>query len=255
MNRGIYPILSGALAQEERIQVFSNNIANVNTTGFKQDEPMFQSILSNRVRAMVPAMPAGFVSMTAGSFQGPSERVYVKQHGLNTTFDAGRLRKTDNPLDLAIQGEGYFEVQAPEGIRYTRNGIFQLDAKRRLVNGEGHPVMGIKGEIKLPPGTISVDGRGAISVNGQPAGTIKVMEFKERGTLRKAQGGLFAGDKGTVMKDPTILGGHIEESNVNPLGEMVKLIQGMRTYESAQKMIQTFDRMMEMAVQDVGRVA
>jgi flagellar basal-body rod protein FlgG len=255
MNRGIYPILSGALAQEQRTQVFAHNIANVNTKGFKQEEPLFQALLPHRGLAGPPDSQIRLVSGMPQPFFGVADRVFVGPHGNHTQFESGRLRTTGNPFDLAIDGPGFFEVRTPDGLRYTRNGVFHLDEKRRLVTQAGLPVMGTNGELKLPPGDAVIDARGAISVSGQPVGTVKIIEFPESRMPRKVAESLFAGEGGRVQKNPTIMSAAVEESNVNPLSEMVKLIQGMRTYESAQKMIQTIDRMAELAVQDVGRVA
>jgi flagellar basal-body rod protein FlgG len=255
MNRAIYPVLSGALAQERSLQVFSNNIANVNTAGFKQDQQGFKAIMSRRIAGPAPVPGVQSIAQQIISAPaGPNERVYAAPHHSRTTFEAGRTRMTGNPLDVAIQGNGFFEVKTPQGVRYTRNGMFSLDNQRRLVTNTGFPVMGPKGEIKVPPGTIQINGTGGIQVDGQAVGAIKVMEFDDKGMPDKAADGLFAGGNGKVMATPMLQPGHIEESNVNSLGEMVKMIQGMRSYESAQKMIQTIDRMSEVAIQDVGRV-
>jgi flagellar basal-body rod protein FlgG len=240
MNRGIYPILSGALAQERQVQVFANNVANVNTAGFKQDEAMFRSLIAHRLGSMMPT--------------GSNERIFVSSQGLKTVFDSGRLRKTGNPLELAIRGAGFFEVKTPQGMRYTRNGIFHLDHQRRLVTEMGYPVMGSRGEIKLERGEVQIGPTGVIQVNGQEAATIRFVDFPESQRPQKAEGGFFAGENPKPAKDAVVESGYIEESNVSALTEMVKLIQGMRMYESAQKLIQTFDRMTEMSVQEVGRV-
>jgi flagellar basal-body rod protein FlgF len=240
MNRGIYPILSGALAQERQMQVFSNNVANVNTAGFKQDESLFRSLVSRSLGGVVPA--------------GSSERIFVSSQGLKTVLESGRLRKTGNPYDMAIRGPGFFEVKTAQGIRYTRNGVFHLDGHRRLVTEGGDPVMGQRGEIKLQPGDVVISPGGAIHVNGQESATIKVVEFPDDKPPHKSDNGLFSGDSPKTSKEAVIESGYVEESNVNALTEMVKLIQGMRMYESAQKLIQTFDRMTEMAVQGVGKL-
>ena len=185
---------------------------------------------------------------------GPTERVSAEANK-RTAFEPGPIRITGNPLDVAIQNNGFFEVKTPNGVRYTSNGIFSLDNKRRLVSSLGHPVMGTKGEIKVPPGNIQINGEGAIQVDGKKMGTIKVVEFPENQMPQKHAEGLFiGGNPKTVSTKPQVQSGHIEESNVNSLGEMVKMIQGMRTYESAQKLIQTLDRMTETAIQDIGRV-
>jgi flagellar basal-body rod protein FlgG len=255
MNRGIYPILSGALAHERRMQVFANNMANVNTAGFKQDQQAFKAIFP-RYQAVAPVAgpTSGLAQQIMARPLGPAERAFVAPHQIKTTFEPGRIRLTGNPLDMAVQGRGFFEVQTAQGLRYTRNGMFSLDNQRRLVNGLGYPVMGTKGEIKVPPGKLEITTQGDIKVDDKPVARIKVMEFAEDGMPQKSSEGLFFSNKGTVAQNPQIQVGHIEESNVNSIGEMVKMIQGMRNYESTQKLIQALDRMAEVAIQDVGRV-
>ncbi len=255
MNRAIYPILSGALAQERQMQVFANNMANVNTAGFKQDDQAFKSVMAQvQVATPVLAHPAGFAQQIGVHPSGPAERVFVAPNAVHTSFEAGRIRITGNPLDAAIQGSGFFEVKTPQGLRYTRSGMFSLDSQRRLVTNLGYPVMGTKGEIKVPPGTIQVSTQGAIHVDGQAVATLKVMDFPVDHMPQKHFEGLFASDAAQSAKNPQVQGGHIEESNVNSIGEMVKMIQGMRNYESSQKLIQTLDHMAEVSIQDVGRV-
>ena len=255
MNRAIYPILSGAIAQERQLQVFANNLANVNTAGFKQDEQAFRTVLGSASPAPSASLAPGELAQTIMSRPaGSAERVFVQPHALATTFDAGRIRITGNPLDLAIDGNGFFEVKAPQGPRFTRSGMFSLDNKRRLVSNLGYPVMGLKGEITIPPGAIQIDNEGAIQVDGKPVATLKVVEFAAEAMPQKHMDGLFAGSGPKTAPHPRVQSGHIEESNVNALGEMVKMIQGMRTYESAHKLMQTLDRMTETAIQDVGRV-
>ncbi|MDH5667239.1 MAG: flagellar hook basal-body protein [Nitrospira sp.] len=255
MNRGIYPILSGALAHERRMQVFANNMANVNTAGFKQDEQSFKSIFPPRHPSIPPLGPnVDLAQRIMASPMGGTERTFVAPYRTKTTFEPGRIRLTGNPLDLAIQGNAFFEVKTPQGVRYSRNGMLSLDNQRRLVTNLGYPVMGTKGEIKIPAGKLEITPQGDIKVNGRPVATIKLMEFPDDEMPQKFSEGLFVSDKGAVSKTSLVQVGHIEESNVNAIGEMVKLIQGMRGYESAQKLIQTLDRMAETAIQDVGRV-
>ncbi len=255
MNRAIYPILSGALAQERQMQVFANNMANVNTAGFKQDGQAFTAVMA-RVQAGVPiiAHQAGFGHQIGERAPGPAERVFAAPHTLHTSFESGRIRITGNPLDAAIQGSGFFEVKTPQGLRYTRSGMFSLDSQRRLVTNLGYPVMGTKGEIKIPPGVVQVSAQGAIDVDGRPIATLNVVEFPTDHMPQKHLEGLFASDSAKPAKNPQVQSGHIEESNVSSIGEMVKMIQGMRNYESSQKLIQTLDHMAEVAIRDVGRV-
>jgi flagellar basal-body rod protein FlgG len=255
MDRGIYPILSGALAVERRMHLSANNLANVNTAGFKQDEQAFRAVFARRTTAPVSRpVSSASAGLVATGPAGKVERVFAAPHGMKTAFEPGRIRLTGNPLDVAIQGEGFFEIKTPQGVRYTRNGTFSLDRQRRLVTNLGYPVMGLAGELTIPPGTMHISGQGAIQVDGRTVGTIKVVEFPADAMPTKQGEGLFAGEKAKVLKNPQIQGGHLEESNVNAIGEMVNMIEGMRMYESAQKLIQAFDRLAEVAIQDVGRV-
>jgi len=255
MNRGIYPILSGALAHERRMQVFANNMANVNTAGFKQDEQSFKAIFPPR-HPSVPAIgaDAGLAQRIMASPMGATERVFAAPYRTKTTFDPGRLRLTGNPLDLAIQGNGFFEVKTPQGVGYSRNGMFSLDSHRRLVTNLGYFVLGTKGEITIPAGKMEITPQGEIKVDDKLVATIKIVEFPDDAMPQKFADGLFTSDKGTISKTSLVQVGHIEESNVSAIGEMVKLMQGMRGYESAQKLIQTLDKMVETAIQEVGRV-
>ncbi|MBI5410639.1 MAG: flagellar hook-basal body protein [Nitrospirae bacterium] len=256
MNRGIYPILSGTIAQENRIQVLTNNIANLRTTGFKRVTPVFQAVLASSGQF------AGSPGTVAASFQpvvGPQsvapERVFVNSRDLATDFGAGKLRETKGQFDMAIIGPGLFEVKTDQGLVYTRNGMFHLDDKNRLVTEKGDPVMGGKGELKLKKGDIRVLPNGEIEVDGAVAGKIKVVEFPEDKALRQVGEGYFVGENPKPIKDVALATGHLEESNVNAFEEMVRMIQVMRTYESGQKAFQTFDKLAELLIQDVGRVA
>jgi flagellar basal-body rod protein FlgG len=262
MNRGIYPILSGALVQEQRLHVTANNLANVNTTGFKRDEPLFRSVMS-RVAPSFPlsAQTDAVVQPVFNTGRRASERIFAAPQSLDTIFETGRLRATGNPYDMAIQGPGFFEVKTPQGTRYTRNGVFHLDAKRRLVNESNLPVMGTVGgkkkpvELKVPEGNLTISPNGAMHVNGDEFGTVRVVEFGDRDKPVKAGDGFYTGRNPKPAKDTQLLQGHIEESAVNTITEMVKMIQVMRAYETASKMIQTLDRTAETAIQDLGRVA
>ena len=255
MNRGIYPILSGAIAQEQRLQVIANNVANAHTNGYKKDEPMFRSILSE-ARAGVAGSGSGhhLFSPAHGGTHKPLPHAFVHIQEHKTELAPGRLRETKNNLHAAIQGEGFFEIKTQQGLRYTKNGLFHMDNQRRLVTVMGDPVMGPKGEIKLPPGEAKIAGDGTVTVDGNPAGALKIVEFGEGAGLKKSGDGHFVGNDPTVVKAPSLAVGHLEESNVNSMEEMVKVISSMRTFEGAQKLIAAFDRMTEAAIQDVGRV-
>lgn len=256
MNRGIYPILSASLAQEHRIQVLTNNMANLRTTGFKRVEPVFEAILGTRGLPVIAAgqTEAAFQPVAGQSSWAP-ERFFVSPRDLATDFKSGTLRETKSQFDMAIKGDGFFEIKTAKGLVYTRNGMFHLDDQRRLVTEHGDFVMGGKGVIKLASGTAHVDSDGKIQMNGAVAGQVKVVEFPNTKALQQTGEGYFLGQNPKTVKEPSIAPGHLEESNVNAFGEMVKVIELMRTYESGQKAFQAFDRLNEVLIQDVGRVA
>lgn len=255
MNRGIYPILSGALSQERRLQVIANNLANANTTAYKRDETLFAALLS-AASATPPRMaPPAAWSFTAAPVGGSGgSRFFVALRGVATEFQPGRLRTTNNPLDVAIQGPGFFEVRTPDGVRYTRNGVFHVSHKQELVTEQGYRVMGKKGPLKVGNGDVRIAPDGTVTVDGQVSGTLKIVEFPPDRPPEKIGEGLYRGTGGRPVKAPLLAIGHIEESNVNAVEEMVQVIEVMRSYESAQRLVQTFDRMTETAIQDIGRV-
>ena len=125
MNRAIYPILSGAVAQEKQLQVFANNLANVNTAGFNQDQQGFRGHFARaNSTAVSNSSGNGLASTISVRPAGPTERVFAEANAVRTAFEPGRIRITGNPLDVAIQSNGFFEVKTADGVRYTRNGIF-----------------------------------------------------------------------------------------------------------------------------------
>ncbi len=174
---------------------------------------------------------------------------------LTTDFSGGELRETKNQFDMAIKGAGFFEVKTAQGLVYTRNGMFHLDDQSRLVTEKGDAVMGNKGELKFKKGDIRVTPSGEMQVDGTVAGRIKVVEFPDNKALQQVGEGYFLGQNPKPVKDVAIAPGHLEESNVKAVEEMVEIIQVMRTYESGQKAFQTFDRLTEVLIQEVGRVA
>lgn len=248
---GIYEVLSGALTQEKRLEVITNNLANVNTIGFKRDLPLFETI-----HPKVPErpLPDGAVSPTP---------VYAALRDVVPDLSTGPIRSTGEPLDVAIEGAGFFSVQTPQGVRYTRGGSFTLDAQGRLVTQGGFPVLGTGGPITLPPGSVSIDPDGKISVKGTEVGaqpievdTLPVIQFPDGVRLKKVGETLFeTTGVGTPSVEGLLLQGSLEGSNVNPVEEMISMIQVSRLYESAQKAIQTADELASKAGSDIGKIA
>src|SRR6266511_2656668 len=155
MAPGLYAVVAGSLAQERRLDVLANNLANVSTVGFKADVPRFE---------VIPSPPAPFVP---GAFPirslEPSSRAffvqeaYVASTGVKADLSPGETRSTGNPLDLAINGKGWFAIQTPWGTRYTRNGSFTLDSQGQLVTHDGWPVIGNNGPMTIQGNEVRID--------------------------------------------------------------------------------------------------
>ncbi len=248
----IYPVLSGALAQEKRLEVITNNLANINTAGFKKDQPLFEGM------ALLSEMSAG---PNGGTTPSPTFETLSQIH---TDFTPGSIRRTGEPLDLAIDGEGFFAVQTPRGVRYTRGGSFTIDAQGQIATHDGFPLLGSGGPIIVPPGAIQVDPEGRLSVKGTEVGaqstdidTLPLYRFSDRSQLKKTGQTLFEAVGGSAIPYPEgrINQGALEESNVNPVEEMVAMITVMRLYESAQKAIQTADEVASKTSNEVGRLS
>lgn len=252
----MYPVLSGALAQEKRLELITNNLANVSTSGFKKDFAVFEGLTPLLTDAAGTEVQPHSRLLGADSTFGLLKEV-------RTDFSAGAMQMTGEPLDLAVQGEGFFAVQSPEGVRYTRNGHFTLDRDGQIVTLSGFPVLGSGGPITLPPGTVTIDSSGSVSVRGFEAGAIvseidvlPIFKVSNPAQLRKVGGSLFEVISGTAVpsEEARVLQGALEQSNVNPVEEMVAMIQVMRLYEAAQKAIQTADDIAGKAANEIGRL-
>ncbi|MCB0393019.1 MAG: flagellar basal-body rod protein FlgF [Bdellovibrionales bacterium] len=265
-NKGIYTALSGAMAQDLRMETIANNMANVNTPGFKRDEQVFREYLTAYEKQddviQVPKIPASiesFYALQAG------DRGYVDSAGTYTDQAQGSLRSTGNQLDVALEGEGYFEVLTPQGIRYTRSGSFTLSPEGRLISKQGFPVLR-RGEGAENPETrfieignttnITFSGNGSIFSNGAEVGALSVVNVSDQNALRKV-GGLMYGLKenyqATVanVPNPSMRQGFLENSNVNIIQEMTDMIGATRVFESTQKAIQAYDSMNDKLVNTV----
>lgn len=246
----VYPVLSGALAQEKRLEVITNNLANVSTTGFKKDIAIFEGIISE-----------------ADSLSGEGSEGITTTYGslkeIVTDLSPGIIRSTGEPLDVAIEGKGFFSVQTPEGVRYTRNGSFTLNAEGLLTLGT-FPVLGSGGPISLPVGEVIIDSNGTVMVRGVEAGAapievalLSTFEFPDPSSLKKVGGTLFKVVDGTVpsaSESGRLLQGALEGSNVNPVEEMVQMVQVMRLYEAAQKAIQTADEIQAKSANEIANI-
>ncbi|GIX36252.1 MAG: flagellar basal-body rod protein FlgG [Lysobacteraceae bacterium] len=254
----MYPALwiakTGLDAQQTRMSVVSNNLANVNTTGFKRSRASFEDLLYQNIR-----QPGGANTqqnqLPSGLMTGTGVRVVSTEK----SFAQGGLLRTDNALDLAINGRGFFEVLLPDGTTaYTRDGSFQINANGELVTNSGYP---LQPGINIPDGaqsvTIGVDGTVSVTVAGQAApvqvGTITLTDFinpaglQPRGEnlyLETAASGPATQGTAGVNGLGTLVQGMLESSNVNVVEELVSMIETQRAYEMNAKAIATTDQML-----------
>ena len=244
LTQAMYAVSVGALNNEQRLDVLANNLANINTPGFKQDRLIFRVPIEKKGDS-----PTDFL-------QGPSAQM---PYGAKTDFSQGVLRHTDNPLDLALDGTGFFCIKTPEGIRYTRNGSFSLNENGVLVTKRGDPVLGKSGKIDIMGGNVMVDQDGNISVEGIQVATLKIVTVSKPQFLKKVGNTLFALDRPGLARDKTdglkVRQGYVEESNVNGIRVMTEMTDISRSYESYQKVIQFLSDATKKSVERVGRLA
>ena len=257
MIRALWTAATGMRAQQLNIDVISNNLANVNTVGFKKTRADFQDLMYQTIR------PPGADSTAITKYPtGIQVGLGTRVAALEKIFQQGSFKQTGNPLDLAIEGKGFFKVQLPNGeIAYTRAGAFKLDDQGRIVTSDGYPLDPV---ITIPPDAIDIsigeDGTVSVLQPGNTAytqvGQITLVDFANPAGLRAIGRNLFketetsgAPIEGTPGQDQfgTIAQGYVEMSNVDVVEEMVNLIVAQRAYEANSKAIQTGDDMLQIA--------
>lgn len=227
-----------------RLNASAQNLANANTTGYKKD--------------VVAARP--FVDyLDAGrGLDGPPRAIPVAMSTLArvTDFAQGPLSVTGNPLDVAIEGDGFFEVAGADGPLYTRQGAFRLDERGRLVTPGGLPVAGLGGELALGTATPVIDRLGRVFVDGRQLGQLKLVRFADPSRLVAQGGGLYRahGPAEPVADALQVRQGFLESSNVAALPEMTRMIELTRRFESAQRVVQGYDGMLGTAIRTFGEL-
>lgn len=245
MIRSMYQAASALMAQLSRQLTIGDNLANVSTPGYKAR------------RTQVHDFREMFLSRVAGDSVRPlgSISTAVRPDELDLDLGQGALVETGRPLDLAIAGTAFFAVQTPDGVQYTRDGRFQLDADRRLVTGDGLPVLGLDGPLTLPEGDIHVTADGTILVNNVAAGQLQLVEFPPDAAMEVVGQNRFAIDGAGQQSDTAgVSQGFIEQSNVDLTQAMVDMLEASRSYALAQRMLQVSDSTLGTAVNEIGRV-
>jgi flagellar basal-body rod protein FlgF len=262
MNEGLYIAASGGAKQLKKLDVLSNNIANINTPGFKKDLLIYRESTGLN----------GVGNQTTGRWESPHLQYpgevasYVSV--TNTLIDnsQGSLVKTDNPLDVALEGDGFFTVETPTGERYTRNGHFHLDDIGQLVDQAGNPVQTLNNDpIIIPLGTktVTIDPDGTVSGGTNedlgPLGQLKLVKFNNQKDLIKEGEGFYKNTKPENQPSPAnevkVLQGFTENSNASAVNEMIHMMEAVRTLEAYQKIIQSIDEADDQSVNNLARVA
>jgi flagellar basal-body rod protein FlgF len=227
VHSGIYTAYSGLKAQMSALDTLANNLANANTAGFKEQKSFFTALHAAAESSRTPQLDAAINTAVAVSSM--------------PDLTGGSLAETHRDLDLAIVGKGFLTVQTPAGQRYSRNGSLALNAQSVLCTSEGFPVLGERGPIVLGPGKIIINEQGEILVDGARIDRLKIAAFESPGTLICEGGSLFAQPQGApaagAASDAGIRQGYLEQSNVNPVLSMVRLVETMRQFEAIQKSI------------------
>lgn len=261
-TKGVYTALSGAMAQSLKLDTISNNIANINTPAFKRDQQVFREYLTANEKPpeviQVPKVPASIESFY--DMQG-GDKSFVDPIGTFTDHSQGGLRHTGNNLDVALAGEGFFEVATPNGIRFTRHGSFSLDGNGQLVTKEGLPVLSAAPAgtdpasrvIKANGETMTISDNGDIYLGNNLTAKLSVVNVEQKDSLQKIGNSLYqfksnAKPEVTNVQYPNLKQGYLETSNVNIVQEMTDMIATTRVFESTQKAIHAYDQMAEKLV-------
>lgn len=239
METTVLAAISRQIGIQSEMDAVANNIANSSTAGFKNERILFVDYLQD-----------------VGAGQTIALR---KEDGIIVDYSDGPIRVTGNPLDVALRGEGFLQVETPDGIRYTRSGRLHLDPTGMLINADGSAILGDDGlPILTFPGdtSIIIGPDGGVSSESGDLGRLALVAFADNGNLRKVGGGLYdTPDLPIAALDATLVQGSLEGSNVEPITEMTRMIALMRSYQSAQTLINEQYDIRKQAISILGGVS
>jgi flagellar basal-body rod protein FlgF len=245
MDKGVFVAASGGLYSSTKLDVVANNLANVNTVGFKAErlvgkQQEFQDTLASLSNKNLP-------------YKNDFEKLpgVVQMHTV-TDFSPGQISTTGNPLDMALEkANHFFVVQGKNGDELTRAGNFKVDAQGRLVTADGYPVSGEGGPLTIPPGVISVAQNGVIAVSGQNVGKVKTVEVTDLTQLERVGGTRFKSNGAAPADvDPKIVTRSLEMANVTAVESMVELMGTQRGFDAYTKTARTIDELNERALRN-----
>lgn len=227
----------------ERLRTTSHNLANLTTVGYKREISVTRPFLDqlNGARATIELAGKSPTTQTT-----------------STDYNSGALKYTANPLDVAIEGNGFFVIATEAGDAYTRQGNFQIDADGRLVTGGGYPLVGADGnEIYLKTVQPTIDKEGNVTDSGSVVGRIQIAQVADARTLDRLGSGLFSATATTEFTAPgasRLRQGYIEAANVVSMNEMIKMIETVRHFETSQRLLRGYDNMLDRAINLLGEM-
>jgi len=247
----MYVTASSALDLKLKMEVLTNNLANVNTVGFKEE---LVSVRTNEnLNVGQPSTAGNTAAEQTNTNNDPIMQTTLRTY---TNFNEGPLMSTGNSLDFAISGSGFFKIQTPGGIRYTRNGSFTINPDNKLVTKTGALVMGDRGDIDIDGNHVTIDDKGTISVDGEEAGKLKIVNIGSLKSLKRDENLLFMPSSFKTSETDavraTVQQGYLERSNVDGIRALTFMIESLRLFETYQKVIQTIDRTNEASISQVG---
>lgn len=244
MSSGYYAACAGLRAQTQVLELIANNVANVNTTGYRAQDSAFQSVLASSSQGWANPLNAAINDFNVIG-------------GTQIDMSSGNLEHTGNPLDVAIEGKGFFAVQTTAGTLYTRNGNFRVSAKGQLTTAQGDPVLGATGPITLPPGQLTISPDGSISTNGAVAGQLRIVQFAVDSSPQAESNSLYSVPASDVQPSPqsTVRQGELEASNVNAVAAVVGLMVAQRQAEMMERAMSVFESDLDhIAANDLAKV-
>ena len=257
MVKGLYTAWTGMVNEQKRLDIISNNLANSATIGYKKESVTNQSF-DNLLTTKIKDSSEGYNNKSIGSMS-----LGVKLGEVYTDYGQGSLRATSNTYDLALEGQGFFNMSntdkfGNETTQYTRDGSFTMTQDGHLVDVNGNYLLGESGEITIPVDAtnIAIDESGSIIADGMLIDKILTTDFENYDYLKKMGDNRYQALDGAneVTSTAMIQQGFTEQSNVNVIAEMVDMIAITRAYEANQKVIQTVDGTLDLAVNSVGKV-
>ena len=237
MDAAMYKALSGAIAQTHRLEVASQDLANVNTSGYKGQRLAFSEVLAKRLPA--DDRPGGLVAVG----------------GQRTNLGPGVLQGTGNPFHLAIEGDGFFVIKTARGERYTRNGGFTMKADGTVITAEGDALLADGGPLQLTDANFEVTADGTVRSDNNEVGKLRIVRFVDGAKAVKEGANLFRSEAGNVaaVSDARVVQGNLEQSNVSPIDSMVALITINRQFEAYERAMKMMDSITEKVIGDSSR--